>query len=114
MAVCLLGNYEILHACQERFAFLQIHAQHFHRQFLPLDRQDLPPLFVAVGVYAHDLDADIHDHNLRPCTNSLKRVLASCRLNRSGCRGPSSCSLRSMLWKPSPNAVRRRSHVSAG
>src|ERR1700674_3486115 len=47
---CLLGDYKILHACQQRFALGQIHAKRFHRQFLPLDRQDLPALFLAVGV----------------------------------------------------------------
>src|ERR1700738_4152299 len=46
----LLGDYKILHACQQRFALGQIHAKRFHRQFLPLDRQDLPALFLAVGV----------------------------------------------------------------
>jgi hypothetical protein len=46
----LLGDYKILHACQQRFALGQIHAKRFHRQFPPLDRQDLPALFVAVGV----------------------------------------------------------------
>jgi hypothetical protein len=30
--------------------FGQIHAKRFHRQFLPLDRQDLPALFLAVIV----------------------------------------------------------------
>jgi hypothetical protein len=47
---CLLGDNKILHACQQRFALGQIHAKRFHRQFLPLDRQDLPALFLAVGV----------------------------------------------------------------
>src|SRR5580693_602320 len=47
---CLLGDYKILHACQQRFALGQIHAKRLHRQFPPLDRQDLPALFVALGV----------------------------------------------------------------
>ena len=47
---CLLGDYKILHGCQQRFALGQIHAKRFHRQFPPLDRQDLPALFLAVGV----------------------------------------------------------------
>src|SRR6202011_428849 len=46
----LLGDYKILHACQQRFALGQIHAKRFHRQFLPLDRQDLPASFVPGGV----------------------------------------------------------------
>jgi hypothetical protein len=46
----LLGDYKILHACQQRFALGQIHAKRFHRQFAPLDRQDLPALFLAVSV----------------------------------------------------------------
>jgi len=46
----LFGDYKILHACQQRFALAQIHAKRFHRQLSPLDRQDLPALFVAVGV----------------------------------------------------------------
>src|SRR5258708_5038411 len=46
----LLRDYKILHACQQRFALGQIHAKRFHRQFPPLDRQDLPALFVAAGV----------------------------------------------------------------
>jgi hypothetical protein len=46
----LLRDYKILHVCQQRFALGQIHAKRFHRQFPPLDRQDLPTLFVAVGV----------------------------------------------------------------
>jgi hypothetical protein len=46
----LLGDYKILHACQQRFALAQIHAKRFHRQLSPLDRQDLPALFGAVGV----------------------------------------------------------------
>src|SRR5258708_7815935 len=45
-----LRDYKILHVCQQRFALGQIHAKRFHRQFPPLDRQDLPTLFVAVGV----------------------------------------------------------------
>ena len=44
----LLGDYKILHACQQRFALGQIHAKRFHRQFPPLDRQDLPASFVAI------------------------------------------------------------------
>src|SRR5271166_3113328 len=47
---CLLGDYKILHACQQRFTLGQIHAKRFHRQFLPLDRQDLPALFLAACV----------------------------------------------------------------
>src|SRR6266481_1280043 len=46
----LLRDYKILHACQQRFALGQIHAKRFHSQFPPLDRQDLPALFVAGGV----------------------------------------------------------------
>src|SRR5262249_27611791 len=57
----------------------------------PLDRQ-FPALFAAVSVYASDLDTDAHDHHLRPCAHSLNRALASYRLNRSGCSGPSSLS----------------------
>jgi hypothetical protein len=45
-----LGDNKILHACQQRFALGQINAKRFHRQFLPFYRQDLPALFVAVGV----------------------------------------------------------------
>jgi hypothetical protein len=47
---CLLGDYKILHACQQRFALGQIHAKRFHHQFPPLDRQDLPAPFVPGGV----------------------------------------------------------------
>jgi hypothetical protein len=46
----LLQLFARLHACQQRFALGQIHAKRFHRQFPPLDRQDLPALFLAVGV----------------------------------------------------------------
>jgi hypothetical protein len=47
---CLWGDNKILHACQQRFALGQIHAKRFHRQFPPLDRQDLPASFVPGGV----------------------------------------------------------------
>jgi hypothetical protein len=50
MFLCLWRNYEILHACQPRFAFLQSHAQRFHRQLTPLDRQHPPAWFAAGGV----------------------------------------------------------------
>jgi hypothetical protein len=46
----LLQLFARLHACQQRFALGQIHAKRFHRQFPPLDRQDLPALFVPGGV----------------------------------------------------------------
>jgi len=46
----LLRDYKILHACQQRFALGQIYAKRFHRQFPPLDRQDLQAAFVPGGV----------------------------------------------------------------
>src|SRR5260221_8097600 len=110
----LSPEHKILQASQQRFALGQIHAERFHRQFPPLEHQYIPPLFDAVGAYTNDLHPDIHGRNLQRCANSIKRALASLRLKRSGCTGPSSFSLRSMLWKPSSSAVRSRSQVRAG
>jgi hypothetical protein len=90
----LLRDHKVLHAFEQSLALPQAHAEGLHRQFLTIDCQHLPALFVSVGTYAYHLDAHLHARNLqRCCIKRFNRSLASCKLNRSACNGPDSFNL---------------------
>jgi hypothetical protein len=112
--VYLVRDHQVLHPFQQCLAFLQTHAQGLHHQFRPLDRHHIPALFSSVRAYAHDLHANAHGRRLLHCCNWPRRSSTSLKLNRSGCSGPHSFSLRSKLRKPSSKADRNRSQVAGG
>ena len=85
----LLCDHKVLYAFEQCLALRQAHAEGLHRQLLPLESRQLSALFPAVSTHAYYLDPNVHDQNpRRRCAKILKRSLASCRLNRSGSKGP--------------------------
>jgi hypothetical protein len=111
----LLLDHKVLNAFKQRFALGHAHAEGFHCQLLPLDREHLPALLTAVRTHAHHLNAKIHARHLNRCRiKRSNRSLASCKLNRSGCNGPDSFNLRSRLWRHSSTAVCNKFQMPAG